>query len=371
MSEETLKGERIAKIIARAGLCSRREAEVLVVAGRVAIDGKTVREPGTTVTPGQRVTVDGEALPALEPPRLFRFHKPVGVLTTARDPQGRQTFYDGLPDGLPRLMPVGRLDINSEGLLLLTNDGGLKRHLELPSTGWLRRYRVRVWGRADEKALAALQDGVTVEGVVYGPIQARLDSQQASNAWLTFTLQEGKNREIRQVCRHLGLQVNRLIRVAYGPFQLGSLPESGIEEVPQKALREQLGAFLSSLATPAVKVERKPAPPLAEGEKPPRKPRRGGWTPVEATAPERQRGKARTWAERMKEPDAATARSPGQQRRRPGESPAGGQSAGGKPGGTRPTGGRPSGSTPAGGRPDSSKPGGGRPKGAPGARGRR
>jgi 23S rRNA pseudouridine2605 synthase len=320
------RGERIAKVIARAGLCSRREAEVLVEQGRVALDGRTVREPGTTVTPGQRVTVDGEILPALEPARLFRFHKPVGVLTTAKDPQGRETFYQGLPEGLPRLMPVGRLDINSEGLLLLTNDGGLKRHLELPRTGWLRRYRVRVYGRVEPRQLAELAEGVTVEGVRYGPIQARLDSQQASNAWLTFALQEGKNREIRQVCRHLGLQVSRLIRVAYGPFQLGSLPESALEEVPQKALKEQLGAVIAALAEPAPKGPRTTtalgpdyvapeAPPArgtrgrakrpfervekpAGGDKPARKrgPQRGGWSPQEAsTAPERQKNKARSW----------------------------------------------------------------------------
>lgn len=235
------RGERIAKVIARAGLCSRREAEVLVAQGRVAIDGKTVEQPGTVVQPGQRVTVDGEALPALDPPRLFRFHKPAGVLTAARDPAGRATIYDRLPKDLPRLMPVGRLDVGSEGLLLLTNDGGMKRHLELPATGWLRRYRARVHGQVDRAALAGLGKGVTVAGVAYGPIDAKLERQTGANAWLMVALREGKNREVRRICEHLGLEVNRLIRVAYGPFQLGALREGGVEEVPGKVLREQLG----------------------------------------------------------------------------------------------------------------------------------
>ena len=242
MTEETApRGERIAKLIARAGLCSRREAEVLVAQGRVALDGRTVEQPGTVVQPGQRVTVDGEALPALEPPRLFRFHKPAGVLTAARDPEGRATIYDRLPANLPRLMPVGRLDLGSEGLLLLTNDGGLKRHLELPATGWLQRYRARVHCQVDERALAGLAKGVTVAGVAYGPIDAKLERRTGANAWLMVALREGRNREVRRVCEHLGLEVNRLIRIAYGPFQLGSLKEGGIEEVPGKVLREQLG----------------------------------------------------------------------------------------------------------------------------------
>jgi len=256
-SAEAAKGDRIAKVIARAGLCSRREAEVLVAQGRVALDGKPVDRPGTVVLPGQRVTVDGEALPALEPPRLFRFHKPAGVLTSARDPEGRDTIYDRLPQSLPRLMPVGRLDVGSEGLLLLTNDGGLKRHLELPSTGWLRRYRARVHGIVDRDALAALAKGVTVEGVAYGPIDAKLERQTGANAWLMVALREGKNREVRRVCEHLGLEVNRLIRVAYGPFQLGALKESGVEEVPGKVLREQLGRAFFPKESPEQKSARR------------------------------------------------------------------------------------------------------------------
>ena len=242
---EGAEGERIAKVIARAGLCSRRDAERLVAERRVAVDGRVLDSPAFNVRPGQRVTVDGKPLPAAEPARLFRYHKPRGVVTTARDPEGRPTIYDTLPEGLPRLMPIGRLDLNSEGLLLLTNDGELKRRLELPSTGWLRRYRVRVHGHPEEPQLKALAGGITVDGIAYGPIDARLDRHQGDNAWLTMALREGRNREVRRVLEHLGFQVSRLIRVAYGPFQLGSLPERGIEEVRPKVLKEQLGSFLA------------------------------------------------------------------------------------------------------------------------------
>jgi 23S rRNA pseudouridine2605 synthase len=247
MSEqEAAKGERVAKVIARAGVCSRREAERLIAEGRVALDGKPLTTPAVLVKPGSIVTVDGEPIGAPERARLFRYHKPAGVLTAERDPQGRPTIYDTFPPGVPRLMPVGRLDFNSEGLLLLTNDGGLKRHLELPSTGWLRRYRVRVFGQPDPAALKRLAKGITIEGVQYGPIEASIDSVKGSNAWLTVSLREGKNREVRRVMEHLGLQVNRLIRVAYGPFQLGDIPRGGAEEVPRKILREQLGATVDA-----------------------------------------------------------------------------------------------------------------------------
>jgi 23S rRNA pseudouridine2605 synthase len=234
-------GERVAKVIARAGVCSRRDAEKLIAERRVAVDGKTLDSPAVKVRPGQRVTVDGEALPEAEPARLWRFHKPEGLVTAARDPEGRPTIYDRLPGDLPRVMPVGRLDIASEGLLLLTNDGGLKRRLELPSTGWIRRYRVRAHGRVAQAELDKLAKGVTVDGVTYGAIQATLDSQQGANAWLTMSLREGKNREVRRVCEHLGLAVNRLIRVSYGPFHLGKLAPGAIDEVSGKVLREQLG----------------------------------------------------------------------------------------------------------------------------------
>lgn len=243
-------GERIAKVMARAGLCSRREAERWIAEGRVAVDGRVLDSPAVTVTAANRVTVDGRELPTPERPRLFRFHKPRGMLTTAHDPQGRPTIYDGMPPDLPRLMPVGRLDFNSEGLLLLTNDGAVKRHLELPATGWTRRYRVRAHGVPDPQALAGLKQGVTVAGVRYGPIEASIERQQGSNCWLTMTLIEGKNREVRRVLEHLGLQVNRLIRVAYGPFQLGDLPPAACVEVPPKTLHEQLGKALPAIKKP-------------------------------------------------------------------------------------------------------------------------
>jgi 23S rRNA pseudouridine2605 synthase len=235
--------ERVAKRIARSGFCSRRDAERLIATGRVAVDGQVLGSPAVTVTDANRVTIDGEPLPQAEQARLFRYHKPAGVLTAARDPEGRPTIYDRLPEELPRLMPIGRLDMSSEGLLLLTNDGELKRRLELPATGWLRRYRVRVHGRIDESRLEALKDGIALDGFQYGPIQAKLDRVQGSNAWLTVALREGKNREIRRVLEHFGWPVSRLIRLSFGPFQLGGLAAGSIEEVPAKVLAEQLGSW--------------------------------------------------------------------------------------------------------------------------------
>jgi len=233
--------ERIAKRIARAGLCSRREAEAWIAAGRVVIDGRRITSPALAVGAETRILVDGKPLPAAERTRLFRYHKPRGLLTAASDPRARPTIYDKLPADLPRLMPVGRLDLASEGLLLLTNDGELKRKLELPATGWLRRYRARVNGRVDPARLTSLARGLTVAGIDYGPIRATLDRQTGDNAWITFSLAEGRNREIRRVCEHLGWPVNRLIRIAYGPFQLGHLEKGAVEEVPAKVLRDQLG----------------------------------------------------------------------------------------------------------------------------------
>jgi 23S rRNA pseudouridine2605 synthase len=244
------KPERIAKVIARAGLCSRREAEALIAAGRVAVNGHVIASPALNVAPQDRVTVDGKPLPVRERTRLFLFHKPRGLVTTRSDPQGRPTVFDELPKDLPRLISVGRLDINTEGLLLLTNDGGLARLLELPSTGWLRRYRVRAHGRITQADLDRLRDGITVDGVRYGPIEATLDpiQSQGANLWLTFAMREGKNREIKNVLGALGLKVNRLIRVSYGPFQLGELPPGGVEEVRTRTLREQLGPRLAVLS---------------------------------------------------------------------------------------------------------------------------
>jgi len=236
------RGERIAKVISRAGLCSRREAERWIADGRVAVNGKTIDGAALNVTAADRITVDGAALPQADATRLWRFHKPTGLVTTARDPQGRPTVFDALPADLPRLISVGRLDINTEGLLLLTNDGALARRLELPATGWVRRYRVRVHGHTDEMALTALAQGITVYGVEYGPIKASYERPPTgSNAWLVISLTEGKNREVRNVMRHLGLTVNRLIRTAYGPFQLGNLAAGAVEEVEPAVLADQLG----------------------------------------------------------------------------------------------------------------------------------
>ncbi|MBV8916422.1 MAG: rRNA pseudouridine synthase [Acetobacteraceae bacterium] len=236
-----MTGERIAKWLARAGVASRRDAERLVAEGAVRLNGAPVQHPATFVAPGDVVQVRGRVVDAPERTRLWRYHKPEGLVTTHRDPEGRPTVFERLPPELPRVVSVGRLDLNSEGLLLLTNDGGLARQLELPSQGWIRRYRVRAWGPVDAKALAGLARGVAVEGVRYGPIEAVLEARKGDNAWLSVSLTEGRNREVRRVMAHLGLQVNRLIRVAYGPFQLGKLPRGAVDEVPGKVIREQLG----------------------------------------------------------------------------------------------------------------------------------
>lgn len=239
-AEKSVTGERIAKRLARAGVCSRREAERLIAEGRVKLDGKTLESPAVLVTAASRIDVDGRAVGAPADTTLWRYHKPPGVLTTHRDPQGRPTVFDRLPKEHGRLIAVGRLDFNSEGLLLLTNDGELARRLELPSTGWTRRYRVRVYGRPDAERLTGLSKGATVEGVRYGSIEARIESQKGANAWLTLALNEGKNREVRRVLKHLDLEVNRLIRVAYGPFQLGTLKRDELTRIPPKVVREQI-----------------------------------------------------------------------------------------------------------------------------------
>jgi 23S rRNA pseudouridine2605 synthase len=247
-SDNGKDGERVAKAIARAGLASRREAEAWIAAGRVAINGKVIASPAINVGANDRVTVDGAPLPARERTRLFLFHKPRGLVTTHADPQGRPTIFGALPKHLPRLISVGRLDLNTEGLLLLTNDGGLARALELPETAWLRRYRVRAHGRVTQEQLNVLRNGVTIDGIRYGAIEATLDRDQGTNVWLTFGIREGKNREVRNVLEHLGLKVARLIRVSFGPFQLGELPAGAIEEVKTRHLREQLGERLAAKA---------------------------------------------------------------------------------------------------------------------------
>jgi 23S rRNA pseudouridine2605 synthase len=245
--DQPKEAERIAKVIARAGLCSRRDAERWIVAGRVSVNGKTLETPAFTVGPGDKVVVDGKPLPAPEATRLFLYHKPPGLVTTAHDENDRPTVFANLPRGLPHVVSVGRLDLNSEGLLLLTNDGGLARFLELPANAIERRYRVRVHGAVRAADLANLARGVTVEGVKYGPIAAKLEREQTgANVWLTVTLKEGKNREIRKVMAHLGLQANRLIRTAYGPFQLGDLPPGLTREVAPKFLRDSVSGYFAS-----------------------------------------------------------------------------------------------------------------------------
>ena len=241
-------GERIAKVVSRAGLASRRDAEEWIVQGRVTVNGRVINSPALDVTSRDVITVDGKPLPERERTRLFMFHKPRGLMTTHADPEGRPTVFDNLPEGLPRLISIGRLDFNTEGLLLLTNDGGLARVLELPDTGWLRRYRVRAHGEVTQDQLDALKKGVEVDGVKYGSIDAQLERDQGANVWLVFAIREGKNREVRNVMAHLGLEVNRLIRVSYGPFQLGELAEGQVEEVKTRVLREQLGEKVAALA---------------------------------------------------------------------------------------------------------------------------
>jgi 23S rRNA pseudouridine2605 synthase len=282
-------GERIAKVIARAGLASRREAEAWIAAGRVAVNGAVIATPALNVTAADRIAVDGEPLPGRERTRLFLYHKPRGLLTTHADPAGRPTIFAALPKSLPRVVSVGRLDINTEGLLLLTNDGGLARALELPATGWLRRYRVRAHGEVQQEALDQLRDGITIDGIRYGPIEARLDRPQGSNVWLTFAIREGKNREVKNVLGHLGLAVNRLIRVSFGPFQLGELPEGAVEEVKTRTLRDQLGERIGKLAGAdfaAPIVER-------EAERPPISPRKEKGRPAQADARPRPRAPVR------------------------------------------------------------------------------
>ncbi len=242
-------GERIAKVIARSGLCSRRQAEALVLAGRVAINGCKLESPAETVGPGDKVQVDGKPIAQPEPPRLWRYHKPPGLVTTNRDPQGRPTIFERLPAELPRVISIGRLDITTEGLLLLTNDGGLARALELPKTGWLRRYRARVHGRVDEAALKNLEHGITIDGIRYREIDAQIERTQGANSWISIALREGKNREVKNILTAFDLKVARLIRVSFGPFTSGNLERGAVEEIHRRVLRDQLpDPFRSALS---------------------------------------------------------------------------------------------------------------------------
>lgn len=246
MTDTPPDGDRIAKVLSRAGIASRRDAERMIDEGRVSVNGKTITSPALNVTDRDRIVVDGKPVGQPEAARLWLYHKPAGLVTSARDEKDRETVFDALPDDMPRVMSVGRLDINSEGLLLLTNDGGIKRKLELPATGWLRRYRVRINGSVSEARLDELRKGITVDGVKYQPMVVTFDRQQGANAWLTISIREGKNREIRRAMEAVNATVNRLIRVSYGPFQLGRLEPGAVEEVKGRVLREQLG-----LETPA------------------------------------------------------------------------------------------------------------------------
>jgi 23S rRNA pseudouridine2605 synthase len=307
-------GQRIAKAMARAGLCSRREAEAWIVAGRVSVNGETLTSPARNVVDSDDIRIDGEPLKAHERTRLFLFHKPRGLVTTARDPEGRPTIFDALPEDLPRVVAVGRLDINTEGLLLLTNDGGLARVLELPATGWLRRYRVRAHGAIDQAALDGLRDGLTLDGVHYAGIDARLERTQGSNVWLSMGLREGKNREIKRVLEHLGLSVNRLIRVSFGPFELADLSEGEVVEARTRVLRDQLGPRLAreagvdfdapilDRAEPAPPTP--PPPPPIETRRPP------------ATAAKRPPRRAREEAAPRNEPRREPPRSAPPERKR-------------------------------------------------------
>lgn len=256
-------GERVAKVIARSGLCSRREAEALIQDKRVSVNGAVIESAALDILPSDAVLVDGKPLSVREPPRLWRYHKPKGRVTTHKDPEGRPTVFEGLPESLPRLISVGRPDFNTEGLLLLTNDGDLARHLELPSTGWTRRYRVRAFGQVTEEQLKELAGGVTINKMGYGPIEASVEREQGGNVWISVSIREGKNREVRRIMEHLGLTVNRLIRVSFGPFMLGDMEPGQIEEVKTAVLKDQLGPRLSrqlGVRREPVREERRLAP---------------------------------------------------------------------------------------------------------------
>ena len=320
----------MAKALARAGVASRREVERYIAEGRVGLNGRTLDTPAVKIEPGDVLTVDGQRIAAAEPTRVWRYHKPVGLVTSHKDPQGRPTVFEALPPGLPRVISVGRLDLNTEGLLLLTNDGGLARALELPANALVRQYRARVYGRATQEMLDRLKDGITVEGVEYGPIQARLDKVQrgagytegsSANCWISVSLKEGRNREVRRVLEALGLKVNRLVRLAYGPFALTTLPLGALEEVGPRVIREQLAAFIAPedlptgarAATPLTLAPARRAATIPVGDggvAPPKKVYKPGWAkPAKKPnrAPPKASAKRQVAAKRKSEGPAADA----------------------------------------------------------------
>ena len=343
------EGDRIAKVLSRAGIASRREAERMIAAGEVAVNGKVIDSPALNVSAKDRITVNGKPLAPPEPARLWLYYKPEGLVTSAADEKGRDTVFDHLPEDMPRVMSIGRLDLNSEGLLLLTNDGELKRRLELPSTGWLRKYRVRVKGNPTDPDLEPLRQGITVEGERFQPMQVVMDRHQGANAWLTVGLREGKNREIRRAMSAIGLTVNRLIRVSYGPFRLNELQPGEVEEVRPRVLRDQLGLTEAPEDSPArVKAPAKPVPQFSSksGARPPRasagttrSPDRGAETAPRKPGPARP-GSAAAGSGKAPTPRSfSTAAKPSAPKLgpKPGPKPSGTRpSAPGKPGRTTP-----------------------------------
>lgn len=377
------EGERIAKVLSRAGVASRREAERMIELGEVKVNGKVITSPALNVTDQDRITVNGQPLAEKEPARLWLYYKPEGLVTSASDEKGRETVFDMLPEDMPRVMSVGRLDLNSEGLLLLTNDGGLKRQLELPSTGWLRKYRVRVHGNPTDPDLEPLRKGIVVDGEKFQPMQVVLDRVQGANAWLTVGLREGKNREIRRAMSEIGLTVNRLIRISYGPFRLNELQPGQVEEVKGRILRDQLGfdpdsgeapgprtAPTRSMKTRSVtRSGSSPRPPKVEGDAPAR-PRSFGTRaareaegdaprkPRSTPAADRPRATGERFGDTAAKPKARSTTAPRPDRARPAmddfdpargpgrpsrAKPAPGKSAPGKPAGAKPTGAKPAG----------------------------
>ncbi|WP_127104418.1 pseudouridine synthase [Pararhodobacter zhoushanensis] len=261
-------GDRIAKVLARLGVASRRVAETMIAEGRVRVNGEVIDSPALNVTDRDKIIVDGVPLGSKEPTRVWLYNKPLGLVTSERDEKGRRTVFDELPEDMPRVLSIGRLDLNSEGLLLLTNDGELKRRLELPSTGWLRKYRVRVNGRPTDATLAPLKAGVTIDGERFQPMMVSIDRQQGANAWLSVGIREGRNREIRRALESVGLTVNRLIRTAYGPFQLGDLADGAVEELRPRVLRDQLGLGADDVASGRAAPSRPTEKPAPAGGKP-------------------------------------------------------------------------------------------------------